>query len=213
MNREERVQSYIESLRAPMPDHLEEIMRYAGENDIPIIRYAMMDLIRTILTIHKPMSVLEIGTAIGFSALYMLEYAPEGCRIVTMENYEPRLVIARQNLAKYDPDARITLMETDATKAIRTLEGSFDLIFMDGPKGQYLNMYEDAKRLLNPGGVLLSDNIFKDGEILESRYAVTRRERTIHTRMREYLYRLTHDEDLVTSVLPLADGVAVSVRK
>ena len=260
MDRDERAASYIDSLRPDGPGYLKELEEYAYKNDIPIIRPAMRDLIRSILTMHKPMAILEIGTAIGFSALYMREYAPAGAHITTIENYPPRIKEAKKNFAAYDPTEQITLIEGDAVEIVAGMTGigddpdsdnhemgpdmvgtddnmstdshemgpdmpeaisadertripaQFDLIFMDGPKGQYLGMYEDVKRLLVTGGVLLSDNIFKDGEILESRYAVNRRERTIHTRMREYLHRLTHDEDYTTSILPLADGVAISVR-
>ena len=212
MDRDERAASYIDSLRPDGPGYLKELEEYAYKNDIPIIRPAMRDLITSILTMHKPMAILEIGTAIGFSALYMREYAPAGAHITTIENYPPRIEEAKKNFAAYDPTGQITLIESDAVEIVAGMDEQFVLIFMDGPKGQYLGMYEDVKKLLVTGGVLLSDNIFKDGEILESRYAVNRRERTIHTRMREYLHRLTHDEDYTTSILPLADGVAISVR-
>ena len=213
MNREDRITSYIESLGTEMPAYLTEIAESAVSRDIPIIRPAMRDLMRTLLIIHKPMSILEIGTAVGFSALYMREYAPDACRITTIENYEPRIREAKENLARFDTDGRITLIEGDAAALIADMQVCYDFIFVDGPKGQYVNMYDDMKRLLRPGGILLSDNVFMDGDVLESRYAVMRRDRTIHTRMREYLYELTHDEDYSTSILPVADGVALSVRK
>ena len=207
-----RVESYIESLAVPAPKYLEELARYAVEHNVPIIRPAMRDLIRTLVYIHKPMTILEIGSAIGFSALYMREYAPAECRITTIENYAPRIEEAHKNFDRYDPDRRITLIEGDAGDILKRLDTAFDMIFMDGPKGQYLNMYGDVKRLLKADGLLVSDNIMQDGDILESRYAVVRRDRTIHSRMREYLYKLTHDEDYSTSILPVADGVSVSVR-
>ena len=210
--KETRVDSYIESLGSPAPGYLEELAAAAREAAVPIIRPPMMDFLRTIIWMHRPMTILEIGCAVGFSALYMRECAFEDCRITTIENYEPRIVEARKNLAKYDPDSRIRLIEGDAMEIIKGLNEAYDLIFMDGPKGQYINMYDDIKRLLPPGGVLISDNILQEGDILESRYAVTRRDRTIHSRMRDYLYKLTHDEDYSTSILPLADGVSLSVR-
>ncbi|MCR5594485.1 MAG: O-methyltransferase [Lachnospiraceae bacterium] len=212
MNNEDRIESYIESLIKPMPDYLEEMARFAEEREIPIIRPTMRELMSTLIRLHRPMTILEIGTAVGFSALYMKEYAPEGCRIVTYENYPPRIEEAKLNFAKYDKEGCITLMEEDATEAVKRLDGTYDMVFMDGPKGQYINMYDDVKRLLNKGGLLISDNILKEGDILESRYAVTRRDRTIHSRMREYVYRLTHDEDYQTSVLSVGDGAAISVK-
>ncbi len=212
MNSEVRFESYIESLDRPEPEYIEKLASEARTARIPIIRPAMMDFLRTMILIHRPMSILEIGTAIGFSALYMREYAPDGCRITTIENYAPRISAAKENFARFDDTGQITLLEGDATELIRELAVPYDLIFMDGPKGQYINMYDDVKRLQEPGGLLISDNILQDGDILESRYAVTRRDRTIHARMREYLYQLTHDDDYSTSILPVADGATLSVR-
>lgn len=212
MNKETRIDSYIESLDRPEPEYIEALAAQARAAQIPIIRPAMMDFMRTMILIHRPMSILEIGCAIGFSALYMREYAPAGCAITTIENYAPRIAMAKEKLAVHDTTGQITLLEGDAVELITELSGPYDLIFMDGPKGQYINMYDDIKRLQEPGGILISDNILQEGDILESRYAVTRRDRTIHTRMREYLFKLTHDDDYSTSILPVADGAALSVR-
>ncbi len=212
MNREDRTASYIESLDTELPMYLKELALSAQDRDIPIIRPPMRNLMKTLLALHKPMTILEIGSAVGFSALCMREFGPAGCRITTVENYEPRIIEAKKNFAKYDASGQITLIEGDANEVLNTLTDEYDMIFMDGPKGQYVNMYGDVKRLLKKGGLLLSDNILQEGDIIESRYAVTRRDRTIHTRMREYLYELTHDDDYQTTILPVADGVAVSVR-
>ena len=213
MNTEQRCASYIESLYTDIPEYLDELAVSARENEVPIIRPAMMNYMQTMLSITKPATILEIGTAVGFSALFMKEYAPKGCKITTIENYEPRIVQAKENFAKFDLENQITLIEGDATKIIKDLSGNYDIIFMDAAKGQYINMYDDIKRLIHGGGIILSDNVLQEGDIYESRYALTRRDRTIHSRMREYLYRLTHDEDFTTSILPIADGVAVSVKK
>ena len=212
MNLETRIDSFIESLNRPEPEYIEKLAAHARTTHIPVIRPAMMDFVRTMILIHRPMSILEIGCAIGFSALYMREYAPDGCMITTIENYAPRIAEARENFARFDTTGQITLLEGDATELIKSLSGPYDLIFLDGPKGQYVNMYDDIKRLQQTGGLLISDNILQEGDILESRYAVTRRDRTIHSRMREFLYKLTHDDDYSTSVLPVADGATLSVR-
>lgn len=219
---EERASSYIESLDCGIPEYLDELAMEARKNNVPIIRPAMMSFMRTSLSLHRPMTILEVGCAIGFSALLMREYAPEGCKITTIENYEPRIAEAKVNLSKYDTTNQIRLLEGDAVQILAELgqKGSysdvpceFDMIFMDAAKGQYINMYDDVKRLLKKGGLLLTDNVLQEGDILESRYAVTRRDRTIHSRMRDYLYKLTHDVDYATSILTLADGVAMSVKK
>lgn len=159
------------------------------------------------------MKILEVGTAIGFSALLMSEYAPDGCHITTIEKYDKRIPLAKENFKKAGKEENITLLEGDAMEILAELEGEFDLIFMDAAKGQYINFLPDILRLMAPGGILVSDNILQDGDIVESKYAVTRRNRTIHNRMREYLYALTHHEELETVILPVADGVTLSAKK
>lgn len=163
--------------------------------------------------LKKPVHILEVGTAVGFSALLMSEYAPEECRITTIENYEKRIPIARENFRRAGKADRITLIEGDAAEVLTELTGEYDFIFMDAAKGQYIHFFDDVLRLLAEGGILVSDNVLQDGDIIESHYAVTRRNRTIHKRMREYLYELTHNEQLTTAVLPVGDGVTVSVKK
>ena len=167
----------------------------------------------------RPLEILEIGTAIGFSALCMSEYAPEGCHITTIEKYEKRIPVARENFRRFGKEKQITLLEGDAAQILAGLEGPhgrpgrYDFIFMDAAKGQYPVLLGHVLRLLGDGGLLVSDNVLQDGDILESRYAVTRRNRTIHARMREYLYEIKHHPCLVTSILPVGDGVAVSVKR
>ena len=155
------------------------------------------------------------GTAIGFSALLMSEYAPQGCRITTIEKYGKRIPVARENFEKAGKSDCITLLEGDAAEILASLkeDGAYDLVFMDAAKGQYINFLPDILRLLAPTGLLVSDNILQDGELIESKYAVIRRNRTIHNRMREYLYQLTHCEGLETTILPVADGVALSAKR
>lgn len=209
---DERYVDFINSFDAGLTQELEELRTYAESTYVPVIRRQMESFLKTILTMHKPKRILEVGTAIGFSALLMSEYARDA-QIVTIENYEKRIPIARENFEKFGRAGRITLIEGDAQEVLAGLEGSFDFIFMDAAKGQYINFLPDVFRLLAPGGILLSDNVLQDGEIIESRYAVTRRNRTIHSRMREYLYELTHRDDLVTTILPVGDGVTLTVKK
>ena len=160
----------------------------------------------------KPKQILEVGTAIGFSALLMSEYAPADCHITTIEKYEKRIPIARENFRKAGKEQQITLLEGDALEILAELGGSYDIIFMDAAKGQYINFLPDILRLLAPGGLLISDNVLQDGDIIESRFAVTRRNRTIHARMREYLYELKHCPGLETFILPVGDGVTLSTK-
>lgn len=210
---DERIVTFINSLETENSEILEAIEREALDSYVPIIRKEMQSFLKVLLTIQKPMRILEVGTAVGFSALLMSENAPDACRITTIENYEKRIPIARENFRRAGKEEQITLIEGDALEVMKTLKGSYDFIFMDAAKGQYIHYFPEVMRLLEPGGTLVSDNVLQDGDIIESRFAVERRNRTIHSRMREYLYELKHNEQLITAILPLGDGAAVSTKK
>ena len=208
---DERLTAFINSLDTGNPAYLNELEKEARETNVPIIRTETQSLLRTLIAVNRPERILEVGTAVGFSALCMSEYAPEGCQITTIEKYEKRIPVALENFRRFGKSGCIQLLAEDAAVARKTLKGSYDFIFMDAAKGQYMNFLPDVLRLLRTGGLMVSDNVLQDGDILESRYAVTRRDRTIHARMREYLYELKHNPLLVTSVLRVGAGVAVCV--
>ena len=210
---DERLVTFINSFDIGNTRELDEIEKEAIDTYVPIIRKEMQSFLKLILSIKKPERILEVGTAVGFSAILMAEYNPAACQITTIENYEKRIPIARENFKKTGKDRQITLIEGDAADVLKELEEPFDFIFMDAAKGQYIHFMPDILRLLKPDGILVSDNVLQDGDIIESRFIVTRRNRTIHKRMRDYLYELTHREDLVTSILPIGDGITVSVKK
>lgn len=210
---DERMSAFIDSLDKGNTPFLDEIEKYARETQVPIIRKPMQSLLKFLLELSKPKRILEVGTAVGFSALLMSEYAPEDCHITTIEKYEKRIPVAREHFRRAGRENRISLLEGDAAEILRTLEGPYDLIFMDAAKGQYIHFLPDVLRVLSAGGLLISDNVLQDGDIIESRFAVTRRNRTIHARMREYLYELKHDPGLETVILPVGDGVTLSVKR
>ena len=210
---DERMAAFIDSLDKGNTPFLDEIEKFAIETQVPIVRKSMQSLLKFLLALSKPKNVLEVGTAIGFSALLMSEYAPADCHITTIEKYEKRIPIARENFKKAGREDKITLLEGDAIEILKELEGPYDMIFMDAAKGQYIHFMPEILRLLSPGGMLISDNVLQDGDIIESRFAVTRRNRTIHARMREYLYELKHHPQLETVILPVGDGVTLSVKK
>lgn len=210
---DERMVTYMNSLdkgNTPFLNHLEQ---EALKNRVPIIRREMQSFLKVLLQIKAPKRILEVGTAVGFSTLLMSTYNPADCEIVTIENYEKRIPIAKENFRKAGKEEQITLLEGDAQEILKTLTGSFDFICMDAAKGQYINFLPEVLRLLEDGGILLSDNVLQDGDIVESHFAVERRNRTIYKRMREYLYVLKHHELLETSILPLGDGVTLSIKK
>ena len=210
---DERMVSFINSLDSGNPSYLNELEEYARATDVPIVRTEMQSFLRFLMKMKQPKRILEVGTAIGFSALLMSEYAPSDCKITTIEKYEKRIPLALENFEKAGKEEAITLLQGDALEILPTLTEEYDFIFMDAAKGQYIHFLPDILRLLKVGGLLVSDNVLQDGDVLESRFAVTRRNRTIHGRMRDYLYTLKHTEELTTAIIPLGDGVALSVKQ
>ena len=209
---QDRISTFINSFDTGNTPFLNELEKYALETNVPIIRSQMQSFLKLLLAIKQPKQILEVGTAIGFSALLMSEYGPENCRITTIEKYEKRIPLAKENFKKAGKEEQIVLLEGDAVEILKELDGFYDFIFMDAAKGQYIHFLPDILKLMPIGGLLISDNVLQDGDVLESRYAVTRRDRTIHSRMREYLYALKHNEQLRTDILPIGDGVTVSVK-
>ena len=210
---EQRIRDYLHSLEPDQGDLLEEISRKAIRDEVPIIKKETVALLKTMVAAKRPRAILEVGTAVGYSALLMAGVMPAECTITTIEKYEPRIPVAKANFKRAGEESRITLLEGDAEEILKELEGSYDFIFMDAAKGQYINFLPELLRLMPAGGLLISDNVLQEGDIVESRYGVTRRNRTIHTRMREYIYTLTHAEQLETSIVPIGDGITLSVKK
>lgn len=210
---DERMVTYIRSLEVPESAVIEAIEQEALRDRVPIIRKEMQSFLKVLLMIKRPMRILEVGAAVGFSSILMSEYMPEGGHITTIENYDKRIPIARANFKRAGKEEQIDLIEGDALEVMHGLEGPYDLIFVDAAKGQYIHYLPEVMRLLGTDGVLVSDNALQEGDIIESRFAVERRNRTIHSRMREYLYELKHHDQLQTSIIPLGDGVALSVKR
>lgn len=209
---EPRMAAFIDSMDPGNPPYLDDLEKEALAGEIPIIRKPLQSFFRFLLKYVKPKSILEVGTAIGFSALLMSEYAPKDCKITTIEKYEKRIPVAKENFRKYGKEARIELLEGDAADILKELKGPYDLIFMDAAKGQYLAFLPDVLRLMAPGGLLLSDNVLQDGDVIESRFALERRKRTTHARMREYLYELKHLPGFETVILPVGDGITLTTK-
>ena len=209
----ERVTDFINSMNKEDADWLFAIETKAREESVPIIRKETKELLKTLLRIKQPKRILEVGTAVGYSALYMREHVSPDTELITIENYPPRIEEASSNFSKWDKHKKITLIPGDAALVLKELSEPFDFIFMDAAKGQYIHFLADIIRLLNKGGILLSDNVLQDGDIIESRYAIKRRNHTIHSRMREYLYVLKNSKEFTTSIIPIGDGVALSVKE
>lgn len=219
MIEKERIAAYLFSLEKDMPAFLEQLEKCAEEDGVPIIRKSTQQILRFLMAMAQPEKILEVGTAVGFSGIFMMtfleKYRSDG-HLTTIEKVSYRIGQAKENFRAAGLSEKVTLLEGDAGEILKRLagetEGWYDMIFMDAAKGQYLHFYPAVKKLLKPGGLLVSDNVLQDGTIVESRYSVTRRDRTIHERMREYLYLLSHDGDFETVTLPMGDGLTLSYK-
>ncbi len=209
------VQPYItEYIRNLIPENkafLKELELFAAENHVPIVSPEVGQLLRTVLNMHRPARILEVGTAIGYSALLMSEVAPDA-KIVTLELRDEWADIAESNFKRAGKEGRIKLIRGNAVETMKTLEGPFDFIFLDAAKGQYLEFYAESMRMLSDGGILFSDNVLYKG-MVASRALLIRRKITIVKRLQKYLKLLSEDQRLTTSVLSVGDGVALSIRK
>ena len=210
----DRIVSYIHSLETSNSEILEKIEKSAIADNVPIIRKEMESFLRVMLTVKQPLNVLELGCAVGYSAILMSEYLPEGGHITTIDNYEKRIQQAKINISEAGADGKITLLEGDAMEVMADLESeTYDFVFMDAAKAQYINFLPEVLRLMKPGAILIADNVLQDGDIIESRYGIVRRNRTIHSRMREYMYQVKHMDELETTIVPIGDGITMSVKK
>lgn len=192
---------------------LKEMELFAKENSVPIAEPETARLISVITKLVKPMKILEVGCAIGYSAMIMSESLPEGGHITTLE-YDPKMVaIARENIKRAGLSDKITVIEADAKDYISYLDDSetYDIVFLDGPKAHYLFMLDDAVRLLKKGGLLISDNILFKGMTADDNH-FARRKVTIINRLREYIDALMAHPQLHTSILSQGDGVTLSVK-
>jgi len=208
-----RTAAYLHSLEKDGSPLLEELRLYAKEHNVPIVRRETESFLRTVSAAGRPEKTLEIGTAIAYSTIVLAE---NSASVTTIENYAKRIPVAKENLSRAGISDRVSLLEGDAGMFLKKLAGAgetFDLIFLDAAKAQYLNWLPDIFSLMLPGSLLIADNVLQDETVMESRFTVDRRDRTTHERMREFLYRIKHDERLETSVLPLGDGVSLSVMK
>ncbi len=231
---DEQIAAYINSLETDLPDYLSNLEKQALQDGVPIIRKEAQALLKFFLEMKQPKQILEVGAAVGFSSSLMSEYMPKDCKITTIEKVEMRIIEAKKNLAKARRAKEITLMMGEAMDALRLLNqepqesevtlfypggepiplaNKFDFIFMDAAKAQYMNFLPQIMKLLAEGGLFITDNVLQEGSIAKSKYCITRRDRTIHVRMREYLYTLTHMPEFQTMILPVGDGMAVSIAK
>ena len=190
---------------------VEEIRSVAKENYIPIIKRDTENLLKFVLKMQNPKSILEIGCAVGYSAIIMLENSDAD--IVTVEKMPERVEEAKKNIKYANLEDRAKIIEGDAGEILERLVNEnkkFDFIFMDAAKAQYITWLPTVKALLKDNGIIFSDNCLQEGDLLESSFAIRKRDKTIHKRMRDYIYLLLHDEDLESWIFSIGDGVLLS---
>ncbi len=210
---DKRLTTFINSMNWQLPNELKELEKKALADEVPIIRKSMQSLLIFLMRMKQPERILEIGTAVGFSGLLMLMNTVEGARLDTIEKVPVRWKEAEKNFRQFGREGQIHLYKEDATDVLQRFsqeKNKYDFIFMDAAKGQYPGFLPPILAMLSENGMLVTDNVLQDGDILESRFAITKRDRTIHKRMREFLYTLTHTEGLNTVILPVGDGVSLT---
>lgn len=209
----QNVLDYLNSIRNEDILIIEQMKKYALDNDIPIIKDDMKDFLQVIIGATRPEKILEIGTAIGYSSIIMSDASESVKQVITLEKSEEMIKIAKNNITNVNKNSIIKICVGDAERTLEKLDDKYDMIFMDAAKGQYITFLPHCIRLLKKGGILISDNVLQDGYIAKSRWSIPRRQRTIHRRMREYLWQLKHNNALKTAVLPIADGITISYKK
>lgn len=207
-------QKFLDELIPDRGEFLTELRRKSAleESYAPIVQKSTEQLIVTLLNLIKPKRVLEVGTAVGYSAILMADNLPEDSTIVTIERYKKHADIAVDNVFASGYEKKIKVIEGEAAEVLHWLDGSFDFIFLDAAKGQYIEFLPDILRLLKSGGVILSDNILYHG-MVEDEEKIERRKITIVKRLHMYLEEIMSNEVLTTSIIPIGDGVALSVKK
>lgn len=209
---ERSVEEYIRSLVPPRDDFLIQLEKYAEVNHVPIIHPEVAQLIRVLIKIVKPKKILEIGTAIGYSAIVMAN-AMENCgKILSIEKRDDMIAIAEKNIRDSGHSNMIEIIKGEAEKVLPDIDEKFDFIFIDAAKGQYMEFFPHCIRNLSDEGIILSDNVLYKG-MVASDELVVRRKKTIVKRMRNFLDYITSDESLESSILPIGDGVAITLKR
>ena len=206
------ISRYIRLIQPKYDGVLGEIQEEALAEEIPIVPHETARFLSTLLTIKKPKEILEIGTAVAFSAGLMSRYLQEGGHVTTIDRYEYMLNIAKKNIKRMGLEEKINIIEDDAANVLPKLSGLYDFIFLDAAKAQYIQFLPELLRLMPIGGVLVADDVLQGGNIAKSRFSLPRRQRTIHKRMRNFLWDISHLDCLESSIIPIGDGIVMCTK-
>lgn len=202
----EEIVDFMRQRLQPVTGGLKDLEDFARSENIPVIPHETVAYFRLLLESLQPEKILEIGTAIGFSALLMAEYAPQA-QITTIDRNPEMIELAKANFAKYDSRQQITLLEGDAVDLLETLEGSYDLVFMDSAKSKYVIFLPQVLKHLNPGGLILIDDVFQGGDVAKPFEEIKRGQRAIYRGLHSLFDATLDSPDLTASLLPLGDGL------
>lgn len=203
------LQEYLKEILPMCGGVLGDIQRESYEENVPIIENDVVRLLSFILSVKRPKKVLEIGAAVGFSSGLMSRYLDDGGKIITIDRFDVMIEQFKENRKRLGLEDKIELIEGDACEILPALNDKFDFIFLDAAKAQYTKLFPHCLRLLETGGILIADDVLQEGRIAKKREEVPRRQRTVHTRMRDFLWEITHNDALETAVLTIGDGVAL----
>lgn len=203
---------YIRGLIEEESEILRELEEYAHENNVPIVQSEVGNFLRFMVSVHKPKKILELGTAIGYSAILMCLATDKKCDITSIERDKRMFDIAKSNVVRAGLEDKISIIEGDCIEVLQTLQDSYDMIFMDAGKGHYNEFLPYCLKLLNKNGIIIADNVLFRG-MVASDELVERRKITIVKRMRRYLEAISKDKSLLTSVIPMGDGIALTTRR
>lgn len=206
------IEQYIKGLICEDSDILKEMELFAHENHVPIVQKETEKFLQFMVTVKKPIKILELGTAIGYSSIVMSMTAGKKCKITTVERDNEMINLAENNIKKYGFDDNINVVQGDCLDVLKALDEQYDLIFMDAGKGHYNHFLPECLRLLKQDGIIIADNVLFRG-MVASNDLVERRKITIVKRMRKYLELVSNDREFVTSVIPMGDGIAVTTRR
>ena len=206
------INSYLRTIQPHYDGVLGEIEKESRDAQVPVIPHETARLLSVLLTMKKPKNILEVGTAVAFSSGLMSRYLQDGGTITTIDRYELMLKDARKNIARMGLEDTIKILEGDAADILPTLTGPYDVIFLDAAKGQYSAFLPHCLRLLPVGGLLIVDDVLQGGDIAKTRFSVPRRQRTIHKRLRNFLWDISHNDALESSIVTIGDGLAVCVK-
>ncbi len=209
---DDNINSYLRTIQPHYDGVLGEIEKESRDAQVPVIPHETARLLSVLLTMKKPKNILEVGTAVAFSSGLMSRYLQDGGTITTIDRYELMLKDARKNIARMGLEDTIKILEGDAADILPTLTGPYDVIFLDAAKGQYSAFLPHCLRLLPVGGLLIVDDVLQGGDIAKTRFSVPRRQRTIHKRLRNFLWDISHNDALESSIVPIGDGLAVCVK-